>query len=155
MFLRAIGPAIILTIGMSVAIMQESRSIALGDLLQSAAIVFGVALFSVTFIYPLIGLICWWLLSFFVRVEGKARRFVTPDNGVFLLPLLVIGLIGFLGYIGLTILVMLGDPFVFVLHKAKPGWVPVQKYNFLNFVPIVFVLDPNYVDRLRMTSQTA
>lgn len=45
--------------------------------------------------------------------------------------------------------------YVFFVHKTKPDWVPVQNYNFLNFVPIVFVLDPDYVKRLHMISQTA
>lgn len=155
MFVRAVGPAIVCTIVMIGAIMQGSVSITFVDLLPGIAMILGTALFQFTLVIPLIGLICWWLLSFFVKVEGKARRFVTPDNGVFLLPLIIIGLFGFIGYFGMNLWLMLGDPIAFFVHKTKPGWVPVQKYNFLNFVPIVFVLDPDYVNRLQMTGQTA
>ena len=31
------------------------------------------------------------------------------------------------------VFVLLGDPFMFVLHKIKPEWVPVQDYSFLVF----------------------
>ena len=157
MFIRAVGPAIGFTILMIGVIMESegSSSLSLVDLIPSIALIFGIALFECILVIPWIGLICWWLLSFFVRVEGKTRRFVTPNNGAFFLPLIIIGLFGLIGYLGMTLWLMLGDPIVFFVHKRKPGWVPVQKYNFLNFVPIMFVLDPDYVNHLHMTSQTA
>jgi hypothetical protein len=120
-----------------------------------ALYVFGAIVFAGTFIYPWMGLICWWMLSFFVKVEGKTRRFMTPDNGVFFLPLIIIGLFGFLGYLGITLLLMLGDPFAFLLRKVKPGLVPIDRYSFLNFVPIVFAVHPNHMENLRMSGNAA
>jgi hypothetical protein len=40
------------------------------------------------------------------------------------------------------VLMALGDPLVFLLHKVNPSLVPQQKYNFMNFVWCIFVLDP-------------
>jgi hypothetical protein len=49
-------------------------------------------------------------------------------------------------YVGLftilcSLLVVVGDPFVFILYKVKPNIIPVQKFSVLNFVLIIFVLD--------------
>lgn len=35
-----------------------------------------------------------------------------------------------------------GDPLVFALHRAKPGLVPTEKFSFLNFALVLYVLDP-------------
>jgi len=58
-------------------------------------------------------------------------------------------------YITFTCAGLIGDPFAFFLHKLKPRWVPVDNYNFLNFVPIMFVVDPKYMEHIRMTSNAA
>ncbi len=65
---------------------------------------------------------------------------------------LPIGLIGsFLSGLGVpfagwftilcSLLVVVGDPFVFVIHKVKPNLVPVEKFSIFNFKLIIFVLD--------------
>lgn len=46
-------------------------------------------------------------------------------------------------YIFFSILVALGDPFVFILHKIKPSFVPVYKFNMFNFDIIIFVTNDN------------
>ena len=49
----------------------------------------------------------------------------------------------FVGWFALAmaLLIIAGDPFVFVLHKIKPEIVPVKKFNIINFTIILFVLD--------------
>lgn len=42
-----------------------------------------------------------------------------------------------------SVLIALGDPFVFLLHKMKPTFVPVYKFNFINFNLIIFVTNEN------------
>lgn len=63
----------------------------------------------------------------------------------------IFGAIGFgwavdLGYGFFTLIlalgIMVGDPILFFLNKIKPGLLPVEKFNFLNFTMILFVLDP-------------
>jgi len=39
--------------------------------------------------------------------------------------------------------IAVGDPLVFALHKLKPALVPTEKFSFINFAIVVFVLDPN------------
>ena len=38
--------------------------------------------------------------------------------------------------------IVVGDPLVYILHKTKPEFVPTEKFNFVNFVIVLFVLDP-------------
>ena len=40
-----------------------------------------------------------------------------------------------------SVMVAIGDPFVFILRKFNPSLVPVYKFNFMNFVLILFVLE--------------
>jgi hypothetical protein len=40
------------------------------------------------------------------------------------------------------IAIALGDPLVFALKKIQPNLVPMQKFNFVNFVWCIFVLNP-------------
>ncbi len=47
-----------------------------------------------------------------------------------------------LGKLLFSLGIVAGDPFVFILHKIKPEFVPVEKFNFMNFNPFIFVLDP-------------
>lgn len=39
------------------------------------------------------------------------------------------------------IAIALGDPLVFALKKIQPNLVPMQKFNFVNFVWCIFVLN--------------
>ncbi|MDP1588437.1 MAG: hypothetical protein Q8M07_11875 [Prosthecobacter sp.] len=38
--------------------------------------------------------------------------------------------------------IIVGDPLVFMLHRQAPKAVPVEKFSFLNFMALMFVLDP-------------
>lgn len=156
MCVRAVGAAIVLSLLLVSfpRVFLGDDFVSFSDRMSFGLIAFGVITFAAIFIYPWIGLICWGLMSLFVKVEGKTRRFMTPDNGVFFLPLIFLGLFGGLGYLGITLLLLLGDPLTFALHRTKPGLVPVQKYNFLNFVPIVFVIEPEYLASLQMSGNT-
>lgn len=46
----------------------------------------------------------------------------------FVLPFLLIGLVG--------------DPFIFIVSKIKPTWIPVEKPGFMSFSAVLFVLKP-------------
>ena len=50
----------------------------------------------------------------------------------------------FAGWINIlaSLIVVVADPFMFVLHKVAPQLVPVRKYGFVNFVTLILV----YVD---------
>jgi hypothetical protein len=37
--------------------------------------------------------------------------------------------------------VAVGDPLVFILHRIKPAFVPVEKFDFINFEMCIFVLN--------------
>jgi hypothetical protein len=49
------------------------------------------------------------------------------------LPIITLG-----NYI-LALIVIPGDPIVYVLHKVKPDWVPVERYSFIDFALFIFV----------------
>jgi len=38
-------------------------------------------------------------------------------------------------------IVIVADPLVFILHKFYPKLIPVDKYSFINFKIVIFVLD--------------
>ena len=38
--------------------------------------------------------------------------------------------------------IIVGDPIVFVLHRIMPRLIPVEKFNFFNFIVFIFVLNP-------------
>ncbi len=44
-----------------------------------------------------------------------------------------------LGNIVIALLVVPGDPIIYILHKVKPELVPVQEYNFLTWNPFIIV----------------
>jgi hypothetical protein len=46
------------------------------------------------------------------------------------------GLFSLIGALG----IMVGDPLLFALNKIKPGLLPVEKFGFLNFCMILFVM---------------
>jgi hypothetical protein len=132
-FIRAIGSSLVLLIPAIwiIWIMDpEASGMSFGELLALTPVYFFGATLGTALIYPGLGLVCWYLTSLYKYFP-------------------IFGLFGF-GYIALTLPLMFGDPFTFVLHKVKPEWVPVEEYNFLNFVPIVFVVDPNHMENLRM-----
>jgi hypothetical protein len=63
----------------------------------------------------------------------------------------IFGVIGFevigqlmFGFFSLVAMfgIIVGDPLVFMLHRNAPKAVPVEKFNFLNFMALMFVLDP-------------
>jgi hypothetical protein len=51
-----------------------------------------------------------------------------------------------LGYAFVSIIgalgIMVGDPILFALNKIKPGLLPVEKFWFINFCMILFVMKP-------------
>jgi hypothetical protein len=48
------------------------------------------------------------------------------------------GLVSLIGALG----IMVGDPILFALNKIKPGLLPVEKFGFLNFCMVLFVMKP-------------
>lgn len=51
-----------------------------------------------------------------------------------------IPLVGFVAAL-FALIVAVGDPVMFIIHKVKPGLVPVKDYSFICFRLIIFVLD--------------
>jgi hypothetical protein len=47
-----------------------------------------------------------------------------------------------LGNVVIAILVVPGDPIIYILHKIKPEFVPVQDYSFLTWNPFIIVTKP-------------
>ena len=41
----------------------------------------------------------------------------------------------------ISLMVAIGDPFTYFLHKKRPDLVPVERYKIFNLTPIIFVLD--------------
>ncbi len=41
-----------------------------------------------------------------------------------------------------ALVVMIGDPLVFFLHRSRPRWVPIERYPFVAFCMILYVLRP-------------
>lgn len=87
-----------------------------------------------------------------------ALPFILPIGYLFVLPLFMLTakiFVAFTGGIGelavglATIFfglgLAVGDPLVFTLHRLKPALVPTEKFNFINFALILFVLDPNKI----------
>lgn len=44
-----------------------------------------------------------------------------------------------------VLVLIVGDPLVFALHKLKPALVPTERFNFMNFTLCLWVLDPQKV----------
>lgn len=42
----------------------------------------------------------------------------------------------------IALIVMIGDPIIYILYKFAPRLVPVEHFSFINFVMILFVLKP-------------
>jgi hypothetical protein len=41
-----------------------------------------------------------------------------------------------------ALLIIVGDPLLFALNRWKPGILPAEKFNIVNFSMILFILDP-------------
>lgn len=41
-----------------------------------------------------------------------------------------------------SLAVILGDPWLYVVHKWRPRLIPALKFNFMNFTLILFIMDP-------------
>ena len=54
----------------------------------------------------------------------------------------IVGLIGAWFVLVAALVVTIGDPLVFFLHRAKPKWVPIDRYPFFGFCMILYVLRP-------------
>ena len=77
------------------------------------------------FVYPVI------LLNFLIL--GKIVATLTQGIGE-----LAFSIMAFFAGLAVTE----GDPLVYILHKKKPEWVPVEKFHFLNLTLFLAVLRP-------------
>jgi len=50
----------------------------------------------------------------------------------------IVGLLTIVFLVGIVV----GDPLVHMLHQKRPDLVPVEKFNIVNFVLVMFVYDP-------------
>lgn len=48
-----------------------------------------------------------------------------------------------LGAFALCVMVVVGDPLVYLLFRHKPEWVPVRTFKPINFIMILYVLAPS------------
>jgi len=64
---------------------------------------------------------------------GKILSAILGDMGTLIF--------GFFSLIAL-IYIMPGDPILWVLHHKFPTLLPLEKFGFLNFKSLIFVLDP-------------
>ena len=48
--------------------------------------------------------------------------------------------VGFFSFV-LSLMIAVGDPLVFLLHRQAPHLVPVDRFGFMNFKLVLFVLD--------------
>ena len=46
----------------------------------------------------------------------------------------------------LGLLVIVGDPLLFLAHKLRPSLLPVEQFSFVNFALIIYVLRPDVVE---------
>ena len=59
------------------------------------------------------------------------------------------GIIAFIFVLPFFLIEMLGDPFIFIVSKVKPDWLPVESPAIINFIPIFFALKPAAVKPAR------
>ena len=52
-----------------------------------------------------------------------------------------IGARAMLGIVAL--LLLFGDPILYLLYRKRPDWLPVQTFRAINFAAILYVKDPN------------
>lgn len=100
--------------------------------------------------------IVWFIVSIFVKPANPALLLFPLVYFLILMPTGIIsGKLSEKGvpFAGLftkfiSLLVAVGDPLVYVLHKIKPGSVPVEKFSFFNFYVIIFVLGNKELEKL-------
>ena len=46
------------------------------------------------------------------------------------------------GVLAASVMIVVGDPLVYLLHRNRPSWVPVEIFKPMNFTMVLFVLDP-------------
>lgn len=83
------------------------------------------------------------ILTFFMPKEQMAPlqiRIFFPIVGPFMIlffflftQILSVFSLGGIGRLTTTIIAIFGDPLLFILHKVKPEWVPIEKLSILNF----------------------
>lgn len=78
-----------------------------------------------------------WPLSYFVFIlpVGVVLSLLSKLPGI-------AGMVFGLWYLLWALLIVVGDPLVFIVHKIKPKLVPVEEFRFLNFACVIFVLKP-------------
>ncbi len=143
LFLRAFGSALLVC---TFFVIVDAGSSFTDKLIMWPIMVFAFTM-AATFIYPWIGFIAWWILTLFVK-DGKPRAWVQLSETFMVLIAFPIIIIASLLYLANAVIGMMGDPFVILLKKNKPQWVPVQQYGFFNPFPVIFVLDPERMPQL-------
>lgn len=56
--------------------------------------------------------------------------------------------VGFFSFV-LSLMIAVGDPLVFLLHRQVPHLVPVDRFGFMNFKLVLFVLDTEPAEAVR------
>jgi len=93
----------------------------------------------------------WFFIRLFVETPSGETFVMLLFPLAYLVILLPIGLfanvlssmgIPFIGIITviISILIVVGDPLTYFLHKTKPELIPIEHYGFFNFRIIIFVL---------------
>jgi len=108
--------------------------------------------------------IVWVILSFFIPNDGNTSfytRLLGPIGFIFIYWLFVffaqILKVINLGGIGSIMCMMAstpGDPLVYILFKIKPEFVPVEKFDILNFVGIILVYKNDIPAKVRAKQNT-
>ena len=102
------------------------RSFFAGVIWLSVAVAGGQANDSTVFLFPLAApvlLLVFYLLSQILRIVK----------------------LGGLGSLLCMFMAVPGDPFVYILKQIRPGLVPVQKFGFINFAPMIYVYQDTVV----------
>lgn len=95
--------------------------------------------------------IVWGLLLLSTGTVGESLRMMVMLPLIYFVVLLPVGLLASLlssiPFVGLfaafiALLVAVGDPLVWVLSKARPEWVPVDRPGFFSLRIVIFVLSP-------------
>jgi hypothetical protein len=111
-----------------------------------AGIVWGIVILIASFSYPPSpGAPPWYALPFILSI---GYLFFFP---IYLISAkIVVTFIGGLGELAVGFANMMfglilaaGDPLVFILHRTIPALVPTEKFKFLNFSLVLYVIDPH------------
>ena len=96
--------------------------------------------------------IVWFVIRLFAEQPSGETFVMLLFPLAYLIILLPVGLLaGALSSIGIpfigiitfiiSIFIVVGDPFTYILHKTKPELIPIEDYGFFNFRIIIFVLN--------------